>query len=69
MKFPLTIYSSNLQEKHIFTDDNVEIQTHTGQPSEDRWKYFVTTQNNGQRQYCTAQIFYVKMHICSKKEC
>jgi hypothetical protein len=59
LRFPLTIYSLDAQEKHIFSHDSVVIAANAALPLDEKWRYFVVTQQDGRRLYCTAQVYYV----------
>jgi hypothetical protein len=59
MRFPLTIYSSDLHSKHVFELDSVKSCRNYVNVVEEGWKYFVITKSDGSRLYCTSQVFYV----------
>lgn len=59
LRFPLTIYTIDILEKHTFNPDSVVITTNSTLPIDEKWRYFVVTQQDGTRLYCTAQVYYV----------
>ena len=68
LRFPLTIYSSDLHTKHTFESNSVKSCSNYVNAMEEGWKYFVITKNDGTRLYCTSQVFYVILSKYSKKE-
>lgn len=40
--------------------DSVVITSNTTLPIDEKWRYFVVTQQDGRRLYCTSQVYYVK---------
>jgi hypothetical protein len=59
LRFPLTIYTLDIQEKHTFNPDSVVITNNSTLPIDEKWRYFVVTQQDGKRLYCTSQVYYV----------
>jgi hypothetical protein len=59
LRFPLAIWSHDHAEKHVFHQDSITISVSNGPPADEKWRYFVTTREDGTRVYCTSLIYYV----------